>query len=291
MDWADGRPPSQCRLPIDSELMLLVSRRRKPVIRDDSAIVAEFPSLEWDGPYRAVRFFLFEYFLNKQGLDTGSERRRKILQQAEAHMDLLSDAGKSIDTYLDDTEGEYVLLFDSRLGEWYRIKRSLRAAVTKIERLKKFTQDALTTHKKDGRPQNYSKSYFVRGLANLWRIMTGEVASKDMSASAPFASFISEAWASLGADLPEISWASQIRRREETLSAAELVSWFNQMREFPVKQFRFARKHGLHPELPLRFSSPGVIAAVREEEAKAAAEIARKRGIRNTRGQTGSDAG
>jgi hypothetical protein len=69
-----------------------------------------------------------------------------------------------------------------------------------------------------------------------WRIMTGENASKDLAA--PFASFVSTAWASLGKDLPEISWANQIRRRKDTLSAAELVSWVDRIREFPVKQFR-----------------------------------------------------
>jgi hypothetical protein len=65
MDWANGPPPTQWRLPIDKDLMSLVSRKRGPVIRSDSAIVAEFTSLDWDGPYRAVRFFLFD-FLDRQ---------------------------------------------------------------------------------------------------------------------------------------------------------------------------------------------------------------------------------
>jgi hypothetical protein len=119
--------------------------------------------------------------------------------------------------------------------------------------LKKFTEDALTEHKKNGRLPNYSKAYFVTGLANLWRIMTGEDASRDLAA--PFATFVSAAWASLGKDLPEISWANQIRRRKDTLSAAELVTWVDQIRHFPVKQFHFAKQRGLHPDLPLKFST------------------------------------
>ena len=70
--------------------------------------------------------------------------------------------------------------------------------------------------------------------------MTGDDASKDLAS--PFASFVAAAWASLGNDLPEISWASQIRRRRDTLSAAELVRWANFLREFPLKH--------VHPELP-----------------------------------------
>jgi hypothetical protein len=264
MDWANGPPPSQWRLLIDEELMLLVSRKRGPVIRSDSAIVAEFPSLDWDGPYRAVRFFLFDFWLLRGRWDSGTARRRKILKQAEAHIDLLGDIRNSIRTYLDEIESEdllaiYLLALAKQkqdgplLEEWLSNVRSLQAAVTNVERLEKFTEGAVRDDKKNGRPPNFSKSYFVTGLANLWRIMTGDDASKDLAGS--FASFISAAWASLREDLPEISWANQIRRRKDTLSAAELVSWVDRIREFPVKQFRFARKHGLHPELPLRLSS------------------------------------
>jgi hypothetical protein len=121
----------------------------------------------------------------------------------------------------------------SRLKECIEDFRSLQTAVTKVGRLEKFTEEAITDEKKNGRPPNYSKSHFVTGLANLWRIMTGEQASKDLTS--PFASFASAAWASLGDDLSEISWASQIRRREDTLSAAELVGWLNQIHELPVK--------------------------------------------------------
>ena len=238
--------------------MLLVSRKRRPVIRSDSAIVAEFPSLDWDGPFRAVRFFLFAFWLDRRDWESRLAQKRKTLKQAEAHIALLSDVRKSVRTYLDEIENGPFLLFAStkkgqRLGEWLSTTRSLHSAVIKIERLETFTKDALADQKKNGRPPNYSKSHFVTGLANLWRIMTGDDASKDLAA--PFASFVSAAWASLGKDLPEISWANQIRRRKDTLSAAELVSWVDQIREFPVKQFRFARKHGLHPELPLRHSS------------------------------------
>jgi hypothetical protein len=157
--------------------------------------------------------------------------------------------------YLDEIDGEpllgvYTYMLGlakdgSRLKEWLSNFRSLRTAVTKVERLEKLTEDALRDEKENGRPPNYSKSHFVTGLANLWRIMTGDDASRDLAA--PFASFVSAAWASLGKDSPEISWASQIRRRKDTLSAAELVRWVDQIREFPVTQFHFARKHGVHP--------------------------------------------
>jgi hypothetical protein len=143
MDWEKGPPPSQWRLPIDEELMLLVSRKRRPVIRSESAIVAEFPSLDWDGPYRAVRFFLFDFWLRRRDWDTSLAQKRKILKQAEAHVDLLSDVRKSIRTYLDEIENGHVYLFFStkkgqRLGEWLSTTRSLPAAVTKIERLGKI---------------------------------------------------------------------------------------------------------------------------------------------------------
>ncbi len=108
-----------------------------------------------------------------------------------------------------------------------------------------FAENALRDEHKNGRRPNYSKSWFVAALANLWRIMTGEDASRDLSA--PFASFISAAWASLGDDLPEISWASQIRRRHDTLSAAELVAWSDQMRRFTVGLHRFAMDFGFQP--------------------------------------------
>ena len=66
----------------------------------------------------------------------------------------------------------------SRLEEWLSNFRSLQAAITNVEHLKKFTEDALRDEEKNGRPLNYSKSHFVTGLANLWRIMTGEDALK-----------------------------------------------------------------------------------------------------------------
>jgi hypothetical protein len=223
-------------------------------MRSDSAISAEFPSLNWDGPYRAARFFLFSFYDLRRDWDSDSAHRRKILKQAEAHVGLLSDVRKSIRTYLDEIESEdllavYVLALakqdGSRLEEWLSNFRSLQAAITNVEHLKKFTEDALRDQEKNGRPLNYSKSHFVTGLANLWRIMTGEDASKDLTS--PFASFVSAAWASLRDDLPEISWASHIRRRKDTSSAAELIRWVDQIREFPLKQFNFARKRGVHP--------------------------------------------
>jgi hypothetical protein len=259
-DWANGPPPAQSRLPIDDELMLLARRKRRPVIRSDSAILAEFLSLDWDGPYRAARFFLFYFYILRHDWDSDSAYRRKVFKQAEVHIDLLSDIRKFMRIYLDEIKSDphaiYVLAVakdGSRLKEWIKDFRSLRTAVTKVGRLEKFTEEAVRDEKKNGRPPNYSKSHFVTGLANLWRIMTGDDASKDLAG--PFASFISAAWASLDKDLPEISWASQIRRRKDTLSAAELVRWVDQIREFPVKQFHLARK-GLRP-VWITWKTPG----------------------------------
>jgi hypothetical protein len=65
MNWANGPPPTKWILPIDDELMRLARRQRSPVIRSDSAILDEFPTLNWDGPYRAVRFFLFDFSIRR----------------------------------------------------------------------------------------------------------------------------------------------------------------------------------------------------------------------------------
>jgi hypothetical protein len=260
-DWANGPPPAQSRLPVDDELMLLARRKRRPIIRSDTAILAEFPSVDWDGPYRAARLFLFYFYILRQGWDSDSAYRRNVFRQAEAHIDLLSDIRKSMRIYLDEIKSDPHSIFvlavakdgsrleevakdGSRLKEWIKDVRSLRTAHTKVGRLEKFTEEAVRDEKKSGRPPDYSKSHFVTGLANLWRIMTGDDASKDLAG--PFASFISAAWASLDKDLPEISWASQIRRRRDTLSAAELVAWVDQIRAFPVQQFNAVRI-GLRP--------------------------------------------
>jgi hypothetical protein len=86
---------------------------------------------------------------------------------------------------------------------------------------------------KGDRPQDLWKSDFVSGLGNLWRIVTGNNASKDLDS--PFADFVAATWATLGDDLPEISWASQLRRRKNISSPAELVRRANSKREFPLK--------------------------------------------------------
>jgi hypothetical protein len=163
---------------------------------------------------------------------------RKNLKQAEAHIDLLGDVSKSIRTYIgaEDKDWYWLVLLGSssvpRYMEFCSATQSLEAAVTNVERLKQLTEDALRELKKNGRPPNHSKSLFVDRLADLWRIMTGDDASKDLAA--PFASFVSEAWASLGKDLPEMSWAKQIRRRKDTSSAEQLVYWFDERRELAI---------------------------------------------------------
>jgi hypothetical protein len=61
ISWANSLPPNQCRLPIDDELTILARRKRRPFIRSDPVILAEFPTLNWDGPYRATRYYLFGF--------------------------------------------------------------------------------------------------------------------------------------------------------------------------------------------------------------------------------------
>jgi hypothetical protein len=206
MDWANGHPPSQWSLPVDDELTLLVHRRRSPRIRSDSVVLAEFPSLDWDGPYRAVRLFLFAFSISCR-MDE-SAYLKKIVKETEAHLNLLGDIRKSTRAYIDESQFAQRNLFSlggsSRLKEWVKSFDSLRMAITNVEILEEITRRALKGNKRDGRPPDLWKSDFVTGLANLWRIMTGDNASRDLNS--PFASFVELAWASLGDDLPEISW-------------------------------------------------------------------------------------
>jgi hypothetical protein len=154
-------------------------------------------------------------------------------------IDLLRDIQISIHVYVDTIEGLYDskrLKFraeTSRKTAWEKNFEALKKAIGNAEFLEKTAQKVLGDYEKGGRPQAYWKSDFVSRLAELWRIMTGYGASKDLSSS--FASFISAAWASLGSELPETSWASQIRRREKAPAEAELVEWANSLREHALK--------------------------------------------------------
>jgi hypothetical protein len=121
----------------------------------------------------------------------------------------------------------------SQSKEWKKNLLLLRTAISNVEILEKITQEALMANERDGRPPNLWKLDFVTGLGYLWRIMTGGNVSSDLSS--PFAAFVATAWTSLGDDLPEISWATQIRRRKDVPSAEELVRWANFLREFPLK--------------------------------------------------------
>jgi hypothetical protein len=234
MDWANGPPPPEWRLPIDDELMHLARRQRRPVIRSDSAILAEFPALNWDGPYRAVRFFLFDFPIRR--LDDAAPKKREI-EAAETHLNLIRDIRESIRVYMDKMGRlEFFPALPtkpSKLDEYMKGVRVLEMAMHNIEIMAKLTRRGLRKQNRGGRPPDLWKWDFVSGLANLWRIATGDDASKDLTS--PFANFVAEAWASLGDDLPEVSWANQIRRRKDISSAAELVRWVNSKRKFPLK--------------------------------------------------------
>jgi hypothetical protein len=240
--WANGHPPPQLRLPIDEELMRLAGRQRSPAIRSDSAILTEFPTLNWDGPYRATRFLLYCFCVFRGTRDYAIPRH--ILQEAKTHINLLRDIRKSVRVYVDKSDELFPLrntlvAMDepSREKEWQENFLLLKlVAVRTVEILEEITQDALRKHNKSGRPPTSWKSDFVWWLANLWRIVTGEDASKDLAS--PFASFVAAAWASLRNDLPEIPWASQIRRRRDILPAADLVKWANAIREHAIPRVK-----------------------------------------------------
>ena len=240
MDWGNGPPPTQWRLPIDDELMRLARRQRRPVIRSDSTILAEFPTLNWDGPYRAVRFFLFDFSIRRPDDPAPKKRMREV---TEAHLNLFRDICKSIRAYMDREDKLLVIALaqgPSQRDEFIKGDEVLNMAMRKVEFLAKLTQESLRNQKRGGgRPPTLWKSDFVSGLANLWRIVTGDDASKDLAS--PFATFVAATWASLGDDLPEISWNSQISRRKDISSAAELVRCANLKREFPLKYLHLGK--------------------------------------------------
>jgi hypothetical protein len=243
MSWPNGLPPARWRLPIDDELTLLTRRKRSPVVRGDSVIQAEFPALNWDGPYRAARFVLFEFFVLRLP-ENAAYRRVWIIKEAEAHLGLICDIQKSVCAYVDAIDGSFHKpdylspgprrLPGSRQSEFFKNFAQLQVmGITVVEILERITREFLRNNKKGGRPPALWKSDFVTALANLWRIMTGEDASKDLTS--PFASFVAAAWNSLGEELPEISWGSQIARRKHTWLAADLASWANFIREQSLK--------------------------------------------------------
>jgi hypothetical protein len=127
----------------------------------------------------------------------------------------------------------------SQIDEYIKGVRVLEMAMHNVEIMAKLTQGSLRNQNIGGRPPDLWKWDFVSGLANLWRIMTGDDASKDLAS--PFANFVAATWASLGDDLPEVSWASQIRRRKDISSATELVRWANLKREFPLKYLHLGK--------------------------------------------------
>jgi hypothetical protein len=233
MSWANGLPPHQCRLPIDDVLTILVRRKHRPFIRSDTVILAEFPTLNWDGPYRTARYYLHGFLMF--GMHDQTIFHTQRMRITKAMIKLLRDIQISIHVYVDTNEEVNdlkTLQSDARTAEeraWHRNFDALKKAIRNAEFLEKVAQSTLRDYEKGGRPPAYWKSNFVSTLAELWRVMTGCVASRDLTSE--FASFVSAAWTSLGNDLPEISWDSQIRRREDVSpSAAKLVEWANGMR-------------------------------------------------------------
>jgi hypothetical protein len=241
MSWADGLPPTEYRLPIDDELMLLADENRRPGLRSPSAILAEFPALKWDGPHRAARYYLYDF--STSGIyDDDTEYQRNRIKTNKAHIDLLNDIRICIRRYVEKIEKLYLKATpsfeqNSREMAWYENFLALKKAIGNAEFLEQFARESLGGAEKGGRPPIYWKSNFVSDLAELWRIMTGDDASKDPAS--PFASLVTTAWASLGDDLPEVSWASQIRRRDEMPSASKLVARANWARNWSLGALKF----------------------------------------------------
>jgi hypothetical protein len=240
MSWEDGPPPTEYRLPIDDELRLLADENRRPGLRSPSAILVEFPTLNWDGPYRAARYYLYDF--STGGIyDDDTECQRNWIKTNKAHIDLLSDVQISLRRYVEkiDLKGTPSFEQNSRWIAWYENFLALKKAIGNAEFLEQFARESLGGAEKGGRPPIYWKSGFVLDLAELWRIMTGNDASKDLAS--PFSSFVAAAWASLGDDLREVSWASQIRRRDEMPSASKLVARANNARDRCLLALEFSR--------------------------------------------------
>ena len=233
MSWADGPPPAQYRLPIDDELMLLAGENCRLGLRSRSVILSEFPTLNWDGPYRAARYYLYEFSMI--GIyDDDTKYQRNRIKNNKAYIDLLSDIQISIRRYVEKIENLYLkgtpsFEQNSREMAWYENFLALKKAIGNAEFLEQFARESLGGAENGGRPPIYWKSDFVLNLAELWRIMTGHDASKELAS--PFSSFVAAGWASLSNDLPEVSLTSQIRRREEIPYAAKLVERANSVRD------------------------------------------------------------
>ena len=210
--------------------MLLAGENCRLSLRSRSVILTEFPTLNWDGPYRAARYYLYEF--SASGIyDDDTEYQRNKIKTNKAYIDLLSDIQISIRRYVEkiDLKGTPSFEQNSRWIAWYENFLALKKAIGNAEFLEQFARESLGGAEKGGRPPIYWKSGFVSDLAELWRIMTGHDASKDLAS--PFSSFVAAAWASLGNDLPEVPWTNQIRRREEIPSAAKLVERANSVRD------------------------------------------------------------
>jgi hypothetical protein len=246
MDWPNGPPPPRWRLWIDDEIIINIARgKRQPCIRSDPTILAEFPTLHWDGPYRAVRFYLFGFLMF--GMHDNMATRNRRISATKAVIDLLRDIKLSIDVYVEVMEDVYEVTknktawqkINKRQDVWYKNFSALKKALSNAEFLESVAQKSLGDSEKGGRPPMPWKTNFVSELAQLWRIMTGHDASKDLTS--PFASFVSAAWSSLGDELPEISWASQLRRRQELPTLVELTEWANSTRYHSLEYLSYTK--------------------------------------------------
>lgn len=231
MDWANDPPPKRCRLSIDEVLTSLARRKRRPFIRSESAILAEFPTLDWDGPYRAARYYLFHFLMF--GMDDTTKSHMREMRRAKADIKLLCDIQEFIHVYVD--RNKKLANLGREYPELYRNFDGLKKAIRNAEFLEQCAQQSLREYQKGGRPPAYWKKEFVSRLAQLWRVMTGCVASTDLTSQ--FASFVSAAWTCLGDDLPETSWDTHIRRREGAPSATELVQSANLVRDTAITYF------------------------------------------------------
>jgi hypothetical protein len=241
------RPPND--LPVDDEIERLLSRTAAPRIDLDRPGIL-FALHAW-GPYCLVRSHLENCYHPPEWVNPNAEANRRAflaqrlddvdtamgalvrLLQTEpwqvAHRLLVDDrhhgferrfayerhAGRQLrQEELDFPPSQ---LWRTLTGNMDDIERALQT----LRRHRHIITDELRLTvqvKATGRPRIVWKQWFVAQMAHLWRLLTGHEASRDEHSM--FAAFVEAAWHSLGADMPEQSFAQAIKTRPRPSSLA-----------------------------------------------------------------------